>query len=155
MAFCAASSRKPLWTSKPRIFKGEAIVNATSVLSRHRVQISSRIRHFPDLQRLAAPDGGSYIRPEAGSGELPVSLTIGIGTGWGTAAGLLAFFVVYKVMDKRLNKAGNPAPLPKGAEGGTVWGGGVMLIVGIALILIGLFIGTRGKKAAGDPSQRS
>ena len=67
---------------------------------------------------------------------------VGIGTGWGSAAGLIAFFVVYKVMDKRLNKAGKPAPLPKGAEGGTVWGGGAMLVIGVAVILLaGRFLG--------------
>ncbi|MDH3982033.1 MAG: hypothetical protein OES84_03935, partial [Kiritimatiellaceae bacterium] len=65
-----------------------------------------------------------------------------IGTGYLTAVGLLGFFVVYKVMDKRLNKAGKPAVLPPGAENGTVWGGSLMLVVGILMILFsGRFLG--------------
>jgi Ca2+/Na+ antiporter len=65
-----------------------------------------------------------------------------IGTGYGTAVGLLLFFVFYKVMDKRLNKASEPAALPRGAEGGTGWGGALMLVVGIAIILVaGRFLG--------------
>ncbi len=67
---------------------------------------------------------------------------VGIGTGVGTAIGLLAFFVFYKVMDKRLNKAGKVAPLPPGAENGTVQGGGIMLLIGILVILVaGNFLG--------------
>jgi len=66
-----------------------------------------------------------------------------IGTGYATAAGLVGFFVVYKVMDKRLNKAGKPAPLPKGAEGGTLRGGSLFLVVGIlAVLLSGKFLGS-------------
>ncbi|VGO16110.1 hypothetical protein PDESU_04700 [Pontiella desulfatans] len=65
-----------------------------------------------------------------------------IGTSYATAIGLIAFFMVYKVMDKRLNKAGKPAVLPPGAEGGTLWGGGGMLLLGIVLILLsGRFLG--------------
>ena len=65
-----------------------------------------------------------------------------IGTGYFTAAGLLLFFVLYKILDKRLNKQGKPAPLPKGAEDGTVWGGVLLLVAGIAFILFaGRFLG--------------
>ncbi|MDZ8117925.1 hypothetical protein [Pontiella agarivorans] len=74
---------------------------------------------------------------------IPLAMfAVGIGTGMGTAIGLLAFFVFYKVMDKRLNKTGKVAPLPPGAENGTVWGGGLMLIFGVAAILVaGRFLG--------------
>lgn len=66
-----------------------------------------------------------------------------IGTGYVTAAGLIAFFVIYKVMDKRLNKAGTPAPLSKGAEGGTLWGGSLFLVIGVGVILLaGRFLGS-------------
>jgi Ca2+/Na+ antiporter len=69
-----------------------------------------------------------------------------IPTGWLTALGLVGFFLFYKVMDKRLNKAGKPAPLPKGAEGGTVWGGALFLGVGIGIILLaGRFLGWSAK----------
>lgn len=68
---------------------------------------------------------------------------VGIGTGYLTAAGLIAVFVLYKVADKRLNKAGRPAPLPAGAEDGTWWGGGIMLLSGIGVILLaGRFLGS-------------
>lgn len=75
---------------------------------------------------------------------IPLAMfAVGVGTGIGTAVGLLAFFVFYKVMDKRLNKAGKVAPIPPGAENGTVWGGGLMLVIGIVAILIaGKFLGT-------------
>jgi Ca2+/Na+ antiporter len=67
----------------------------------------------------------------------------GIGTGYGTAAGLIGFFVLYKVLDRRLNKTGKPAPLPPGAEQGTGWGGTVMLVAGIGIILIaGRYLGS-------------
>ena len=66
-----------------------------------------------------------------------------IGTGYVTVAGLLGFFVLYKVMDKRLNKAGKPAPIPPGAEGGTLGGGSVFLVAGILVILLsGRFLGS-------------
>ncbi|VGO19689.1 hypothetical protein [Pontiella sulfatireligans] len=66
-----------------------------------------------------------------------------IGTGYATALGLVAFFVVYKVLDKRLNKLGKPAPLPKGAENGTVGGGGLLLAIGLVVVLVaGRFLGT-------------
>jgi Ca2+/Na+ antiporter len=58
-----------------------------------------------------------------------------IGTSYVTAAGLILFFAVYKLLDKRLNKQGKPAPVPAGAEGGTVWGGSLMLVVGVLVIL--------------------
>jgi Ca2+/Na+ antiporter len=65
-----------------------------------------------------------------------------IGTGYVTAAGLVAFFVVYKIMDKRLNQAGKPAPVPPGAENGTLWGGLIFLITGVAVVLLaGGFLG--------------
>jgi Ca2+/Na+ antiporter len=65
-----------------------------------------------------------------------------IGTGYGTAAGLVGFFILYKVMDRRLNPQGRPAPLPRGAEGGTLGGGMLMLLPGIAVILLaGRFLG--------------
>jgi Ca2+/Na+ antiporter len=65
-----------------------------------------------------------------------------IGTGYATAAGLIGFFVFYKVMDKRLNKAGKPAVLPPGSEGGTLKGGAVLLVSGVAVILLsGRFLG--------------
>jgi Ca2+/Na+ antiporter len=65
-----------------------------------------------------------------------------IGTGYAAAAGLLGFFVTYKIMDKRLNKAGKPAPLPKGAENGTWWGGSLLLLIGVTVILFaGRFLG--------------
>jgi len=66
-----------------------------------------------------------------------------IGVGYATVVGLLGFFVLYKVMDKRLNKAGKPAPVPKGAENGTLWGGSLFLMVGIlAILLSGKFLGS-------------
>ncbi len=72
-----------------------------------------------------------------------VLLMADIETGYGPAAGLLAFFILYKVLDKRLNKAGKPAPLPPGADGGTWWGGTIMLGVGIGMILLaGRFLGS-------------
>ncbi len=66
-----------------------------------------------------------------------------IGTGYPTVVGLLGFFILYKVMDKRFNKAGKPAPIPPGAEGGTLWGGSLYLVVGIlAILLAGKFLGS-------------
>jgi Ca2+/Na+ antiporter len=59
-----------------------------------------------------------------------------IGTGYFTIAGLLGFFVFYKIMDKRLNKAGKPAPLPPGAENGTLGGGALFLVLGILVVLL-------------------
>jgi hypothetical protein len=65
-----------------------------------------------------------------------------IRTGYGTAAALIGFFVIYKILDRLLNKQGKPAPLPKGAEGGTFGGGSVLLILGILVILLaGRFLG--------------
>ena len=67
---------------------------------------------------------------------------LGIGTGYLTAGGLILFFILYKVMDKKLNEEGKPAILPAGAEGGTLWGGSLLLLVGIGLILVaGRFLG--------------
>jgi Ca2+/Na+ antiporter len=59
-----------------------------------------------------------------------------VGIGYVAIVGLFLFFVFYKVMDKRLNKAGAPAPLPPGAENGTLRGGFVFLVVGIVVILL-------------------
>jgi Ca2+/Na+ antiporter len=56
--------------------------------------------------------------------------------GYAMIAGLFGFFVLYKIMDKRLNKLGRPAPLPKGAENGTLAGGSVYLMLGIAAVLV-------------------
>ena len=65
-----------------------------------------------------------------------------IATSYVTAIGLLGFFVFYKIMDKRLNKAGKPAPVPKGSENGTLWGGTLFLLVGILVVLFsGKFLG--------------
>jgi Ca2+/Na+ antiporter len=65
-----------------------------------------------------------------------------IGTSHVTVAGLILFFVVYKILDKRLNKQGEPAPLPAGAESGTVRGGSLLLVAGVAVILFsGRFLG--------------
>lgn len=65
-----------------------------------------------------------------------------IGTGYVTIVGLFGFFVFYKVMDKRLNKAGKPAPIPKGAENGTLRGGSLFLVAGILVVLVsGKFLG--------------
>ncbi len=65
-----------------------------------------------------------------------------IGTGYGTALGLVIFFVLYKVLDKRLNKAGKPAIVPPGSESSTWWGGSIMLVAGVAVILLaGRFLG--------------
>jgi len=66
-----------------------------------------------------------------------------IGTGYATVAGLLVFFVFYKIMDKRLNKAGKPAPLPAGAEDGSLWSGILFLVIGVGIILLaGKFLGS-------------
>jgi Ca2+/Na+ antiporter len=71
-----------------------------------------------------------------------IMFALNIGTGFVTAAGLIGFFLIYKVMDKRLNKAGKPAPLPKSTEGGTLWGGSLLLIAGVLVILLsGRFLG--------------
>ncbi len=68
---------------------------------------------------------------------------LGISTGWVTALGLLLFFAFYKIMDARLNPTGKVAPLPPGAENGTVAGGLLLLIPGIAVILLaGRFLGS-------------
>ncbi len=64
-----------------------------------------------------------------------VMFAAGISTGYITVAGLIAFFILYKVLDRRLNKTGKPAPLPPGAESGTWWGGSIMLVAGIGIIL--------------------
>jgi len=65
-----------------------------------------------------------------------------IGTGYVTALGLLVFFFIYKVMDKRLNKAGKPVAAPAGSEDGTVLGGSLFLVAGIAVVLFsGKFLG--------------
>lgn len=80
-------------------------------------------------------------------GVLSVVIPLGmfalhIGTGFVTAAGLLGFFAFYKIMDRRLNTAGKPAPLPKGAEGGTLAGGSMLLAIGVgAILLAGKFLG--------------
>lgn len=67
----------------------------------------------------------------------------GIGTGYVTAVGLIGFFLIYKILDKRLNKAGKPAPLPPGAENGTVLGGSLFLLTGIGVVLFaGKFLGS-------------
>lgn len=66
-----------------------------------------------------------------------------VGTGYTTVFLLLGFFCLYKVLDRRLNKAGKPAPIPPGAEGGTLRGGSLFLIAGICVILLsGRFLGT-------------
>jgi len=66
-----------------------------------------------------------------------------VGTGFITVGGLLLFFVLYKVFDKRLNKEGKPAPVPPGAENGTLGGGIVFLVLGILVVLFsGKFLGT-------------
>jgi Ca2+/Na+ antiporter len=65
-----------------------------------------------------------------------------IKTGVPAAVGLFAFFVIYKILDKRLNVAGKPVIIPPSAEGGTVWGGTLMLVAGVAVILLaGRFLG--------------
>lgn len=75
-----------------------------------------------------------------------VMFAVGIGVGYPAAAGLLAFFVIYKVLDKRLNPEGKPAILPPGAEGGTLRGGAVYLVVGVvAILLAGRFLGSSAR----------
>jgi Ca2+/Na+ antiporter len=68
---------------------------------------------------------------------------IHIGTNYVTVIGLLGFFVLYKILDKRLNTADQPAPVPPGAEGGTLGGGALFLVIGVLVILFsGKFLGT-------------
>lgn len=67
----------------------------------------------------------------------------GIGTGYIVAGALIGFFVFYKVMDKRLNEGGKPAVLPPGSENGTVLGGSLFMVAGLAVILLsGRFLGS-------------
>ncbi|HEY5653000.1 MAG TPA: hypothetical protein VIR63_01370, partial [Pontiella sp.] len=66
---------------------------------------------------------------------IPLTMfAVHIGTDYFTAAGLLGFFILYKVLDKRLNQMGRPAPLPKGAEGGTWWVGLLFLLAGYLVL---------------------
>jgi Ca2+/Na+ antiporter len=52
------------------------------------------------------------------------------------ASGLLLFFVVYRICDKLINQKGIPAPLPEGAENGTLFKGLLYLVSGVVVILI-------------------
>ena len=75
---------------------------------------------------------------------LPLGLmAVHIGVGYPVVGGLIVFFILYKRLDKRFNRSGAPAPLPPGAENGTWWGGSLMLLIGVGLILLaGRFLGS-------------
>lgn len=63
-------------------------------------------------------------------------LSMNLEIGFGAASGLILFFVAYRVCDKLFNKKGIPAPLPEGAENGTLTKGLLYLAFGVATILI-------------------
>ncbi len=82
-----------------------------------------------------------WFKDEIAFGVLSVLLPLimlmaNVNFGFNAAVGLIVFFVAYRISDKLFNKKGKPAPLPEGAENGTLLKGLQFLGAGIVIILV-------------------